>query len=174
MTLLKNWRRRIDVTGWFWSEKFDGCRAFWDGFNLWTRGGLKIDAPKWFTDGLPAGFRLDGEIWAGRGRFEQARQAVQNGRFTKAIRFKVFDAPREIGRWDKRMAAAEKVLRGSRIATAVSFGTIKDFDHLQIVFFSVWGDGGEGIVLRNPATTIYEKGRTNNCLRIKKDPFWGY
>jgi DNA ligase-1 len=42
-----------DPTGWFISEKFDGCRAYWDGQQLWTRSGKIIKAPPSLTANLP-------------------------------------------------------------------------------------------------------------------------
>jgi hypothetical protein len=33
------------LTGWCASEKQDGCRALWDGQNLWSRGGRIIPIP---------------------------------------------------------------------------------------------------------------------------------
>lgn len=34
-----------DVSGWIATEKYNGCRAYWDGGNLWSRGGLKVNIP---------------------------------------------------------------------------------------------------------------------------------
>jgi len=39
--------------------------------------GLAIAAPAWFTQALPQGVPLDGELWAGRGRFEAASAAAR-------------------------------------------------------------------------------------------------
>ena len=56
----------------YWvSEKYDGVRGYWDGEKLLARGGQRIYAPAWFTAGWPT-TPLDGELWAGRGRFFQA------------------------------------------------------------------------------------------------------
>lgn len=62
-----DWTDDIDPAGWIVSEKLNGCRAFWDGSQLWSRGGNVIPAPAWFTAGLPTS-PLDGEVWAGRGQ----------------------------------------------------------------------------------------------------------
>ena len=64
MTLAEDWRGQV-VNGWLASEKMDGCRALWTGYQFFTRGGNEIAAPDWFTDGLPC-VPLDGEIFAGR------------------------------------------------------------------------------------------------------------
>jgi DNA ligase-1 len=45
-------------------------RASWDGKNLQFRSGNPVPAPKWFLDALPSQ-PLDGELWLGRGSFDQ-------------------------------------------------------------------------------------------------------
>jgi len=55
-----------DVSGWLMSEKLDGCRAYWDGGKMWSRGGKQILLPNEMLAALPAGVALDGEIHAGR------------------------------------------------------------------------------------------------------------
>lgn len=92
------------IAGWFFSEKLDGMRAFWDGgitrgmysdeipfanttkdhirlqrpkaTGLWSRYGKPIQAPMWFLDDLPA-YPLDGELTAGRGNFQQTMSTVR-------------------------------------------------------------------------------------------------
>lgn len=174
MTLLKDWNGKTNLTGWWFSEKLDGCRAFWDGFNLWTRDGNRIKAPVEFTRLLPAGFRLDGELWAGRDAFQTARLATQYGQWTDAVRFMVFDAPDVAGNWMVRLQSAARAIGNCGVARTVKAGVVKDFNHLCKVFFAIHGAMGEGLVLRNPQAVGYERGRSVNALRIKKDPEWGY
>jgi len=66
--------------GWYLSEKYDGLRGIWTGKELVARptkkdGVLKGKVfnyvPKWFINMLPPGVSLDGEIWMGRGRFQE-------------------------------------------------------------------------------------------------------
>jgi ATP-dependent DNA ligase len=81
-----------DVRGWWASEKFDGVRAIWNGRSLHYRSGRAINAPEWFTRGLPAGIRLDGELWMGRGKFDDLVSAIQKkGSDWNGIRFMIFD-----------------------------------------------------------------------------------
>jgi DNA ligase-1 len=165
MTLLRDWNEH-PVDGWFWSEKFDGCRAFWDGARFWTRGGNRIAAPESIIAEMPDGIPVDGEMFAGRGKFEEARIAVQYGRFSRKIKFVAFDAPAARGTWDQRMAACKNFL-GGRFARAAQWGVVKDILHANRIFSRILYAGGEGIVLRNPLVDFYEKGRTENALRIK-------
>jgi len=55
--------------GWWASEKLDGCRAYWDGRQFWTRSGNIIPAPDWFTKGLPD-VHLDGRSGPGERAFK--------------------------------------------------------------------------------------------------------
>jgi DNA ligase-1 len=90
-----------NIYGWYASVKFDGTRAFWDGgvsrgmpkvnipwannakdrkdhtcTGLWSRYGNVIYAPDWWLDKLPSGVMLDGELWMGRGTFQECRSVV--------------------------------------------------------------------------------------------------
>jgi len=109
---------------WFLSEKLDGMRAFWDGgitrgklcsevgfantekdsryreppraTGLWTRYGKAIQAPSWWLDKLPYGIPLDGELYMGRGRFQElmstVKQMISDARWN-GVEFRVFDTP---------------------------------------------------------------------------------
>lgn len=112
------------VGGWYLSEKFNGMRAYWDGgwtrgkltsqvpfantgkdwrrlhspyaTGLWTRYGKAIFAPNWWLDQLPD-FALDGELYAGRGKFQQVISTVK--KYTpidsewNEIKYMIFDMP---------------------------------------------------------------------------------
>ncbi len=166
MTLGRDYRG-IDPRGWLVSEKLDGCRAYWDGSRLWTRGGKVIEAPAWFTAGLPEGVALDGEVWACRGNLQTARLAVQHGRWARHLRLMVFDSPQAPGTWPDRMAAARKALAGARHAECVTWTTCRSRAQLRAEYFRVTQAGGEGLRLRAPAVDGYERGRTSNLLKVK-------
>ena len=85
---------KYGIGGWWYSEKLDGERCFWDGgisrgipkiqvpwanndkdnryielpvaTGLWSRYGNVIHAPDWWLNQLPK-IPLDGELWAGHG-----------------------------------------------------------------------------------------------------------
>src|SRR5690606_22702892 len=86
----------IDVAAWLVSEKLDGGRARWDGRALWTRSGNRIDAPGWFTRGWPPQ-PIDGELWIGRGQFQQVSDLVRalqrDDDGWRPVRFMAFDLP---------------------------------------------------------------------------------
>jgi DNA ligase-1 len=62
---------------------------------LWSRYGNPIMAPDWFLDELPPTF-LDGELWAGRGKFQLCRSIVAGDqpdpRFDQ-IKYAVYGSP---------------------------------------------------------------------------------
>jgi len=68
---------QVDPTGWLLSEKLDGMRAWWDGSNMWSRQGKPVYAPPWWLAALPRDFALDGELWLGRGRFQECMGIVR-------------------------------------------------------------------------------------------------
>ncbi len=70
LMLAEIYQQGIDVSEFLVSEKFDGVRARWDGRRLISRGGHLFTTPTWFTKDFPA-IPLDGELWMGRGRYEE-------------------------------------------------------------------------------------------------------
>lgn len=91
------------------SEKVDGVRAFWDGKTLWTRQGSEIKAPHEFMSELPHGITLDGELWAGRGTFEQLAFTLNSEQDWQNIRYFVFDLPSVEKPQKERMEILRKV-----------------------------------------------------------------
>jgi len=160
MTLATDYQGE-DPSGWLMSEKFNGCRAYWDGARFWTRGGNVVHAPAWFTEGLPS-MRLDGEIFAGYGNFEAARLAVQYGRFTRDMRFMVFDAPGFDGVWTDRIHRAATGGRSECVRPALCSSRA----HLRARVITIKDNGGEGIMLRSPTAQGYECGRSKNLIRV--------
>ncbi|HCP02213.1 MAG TPA: DNA ligase, partial [Pseudomonas sp.] len=70
LMLAEVYRGEGAVADYWVSEKLDGVRARWDGRQLLSRGGYRINAPAEFTLGWPA-LPMDGELWLGRGRFDE-------------------------------------------------------------------------------------------------------
>ncbi len=155
-----------DVSGWWMQEKLDGIRAIWDGAELWTREGHRIDAPAWWTAALPDGTALDGELWAGRGRFTTVLSVYRSPseRWREMV-FAAFDAP-VAGTFEERAAIVE--------STGVLFVAPKpcrDATHAEETMRQIVAAGGEGIMLRRPGSA-YEHKRSKNLLKLK--PGEGY
>jgi DNA ligase-1 len=155
-----DWDGSQDVTGWYASEKLDGCRAYWDGERFWTRGGNIVAAPQ----SMPS-VPLDGEFWAGRGRLQEARLAVQHGRFTPSVRFVVFDAPQAPGDWMERMAYVRTLG-----VECVEGWTVRNVRHLCNELARIKESGGEGLMLHAPGTG-YVVGRTKSLVKSKAQRF---
>ncbi|HEY9541394.1 MAG TPA: DNA ligase, partial [Luteimonas sp.] len=100
LMLATGYQDDVDASRYWVSEKLDGVRGRWDGHALWTRGGHRVHAPAWFTEGWPP-VPMDGELWLGRGRFEDTSGTVRAGDANdpawRRMRFMVFDLPGDPG-----------------------------------------------------------------------------
>lgn len=107
--------------GSFWSEKLDGNRCVWlpmtRGMDfqhvifantnrddrkhvctgLWSRYGKPIFAPDWFLDKFPIDYALDGELYSGRGNFQQTASFIKKHNPVddewRQVGFYAFDIP---------------------------------------------------------------------------------
>jgi len=114
--------------GWWMSEKFDGERALWDGKHMVSRGGKVIWIPEWFKALLPPGESLDGELFIGRGKFQELgflrstvkpeSQRKKNDNTVKdletkwsTVLFMIFDIPHLSNLpWEERMKRMDKIV----------------------------------------------------------------
>lgn len=156
-----------DVAGWLMSEKLDGCRAYWDGSVMWSRGGKVVAIPQAMRAALPDGVVLDGEIHAGRGGFEIARQAVQYNRWVDGIEFSAFDAP-GAAPFSIRYSDLAELLPYKGVVNYVPHAICAGYDD-ALSFMQKVQDcyGGEGVVLRHP-DNVYRPGRTDQILKLKE------
>lgn len=169
--LLANvWTPDIDPTGWWISEKYDGLRGYWDGRNLWSRNGNAIVAPAYFLAELPKEVALDGELWMGRGKFEETMSTVRSqtpDERWKQVRFMVFDAPQAKGTFEQRMEVLKATLPATNdYAKPVAQFRCEGTAHLLAERDRVVGEGGEGLMLRKPESE-YDAGRSPTLLKVK-------
>lgn len=163
--------RDQDPTGYWMSEKLDGCRAFWDGQCLRTKDSWnRIDAPDSFTAGLPIGRALDGELWAGRGTFQTVRVLITNKHATSpkwdAVKYMVFDAPATVS-----IPVEERWIDAARLAVGNQIGFVAQricsgLSDMRAEFNAVVSAGGEGLVLRSPGH-FYDFYRSKHWLKVK-------
>ncbi len=118
--------------GWLLSEKLDGWFCKWRGERFTTASGATINAPAWFCAGLPS-YELRGELWAGRGGFEDVGRIVRSGAGWQRLKFAVHP-PAEFVATAHAFAIRETVCRGR--------------DHLAQFVGSIIASGGEGAMLR--------------------------
>jgi DNA ligase 1 len=161
----------IDPAGWLVSEKLDGVRALWDGTRLRFRGGGEVAAPGWFTEALPSQ-SLDGELWIGRGRFDElsglVRRASPDDAAWRQVRYSVFEMPEGPRRFDERASALADLARsvGSPHWQAVPQSIVTGRDALRRRLDEVVRCGGEGLMLHR-ADAAYVTGRSRVLLKMK-------
>jgi DNA ligase-1 len=170
----KLWSLGLDPQPYLVSEKLDGVRAFWDGQRLRFRSGLPIAAPDWFTAGLPK-TPLDGELWLGRGRFDELSGTVRKKRPVDAewrqLRYMIFDLPAATGSF------AERALRMNTLLTeakqpwlqAVPQTRLPDPAGLQALLKQTVKEGGEGLMLHR-ANALWSPGRSDALFKLKPLP----
>lgn len=161
----------IEVADWLVSEKLDGVRGHWDGRALYTRAGNRIQAPEWFTAGWPDQ-PLDGELWLGRGRFEEASGIVRTSGGAhpgwREMRFMVFDLPAHRGPFEQRVAAMRTLLAADGVAwlRPVEQHRVADSGALEARLRAVVAAGGEGLMLQHRHAR-YRVGRSDQLLKLK-------
>lgn len=163
-----DYRHSDDVSGWLMSEKFNGCRAYWDGQTMWTRGGKIVNIPDYMRDALPA-YPLDGEIYAGVDGFQVARLAVQYGKFVDGVQFVAFDAPFHEGMFAARYGFLRDTLPLSGVVCYAEHVYISRIDTAVDFMRVIQSHGGEGVMLRNPEG-FYHAGRSMDVLKLKEWP----
>ncbi len=156
----------------YWvSEKLDGVRAYWDGTRLWTRNAHPIHTPAWFTAGWPS-TPLDGELWAGRGRFTVAASAAArdtpDDATWRALRYMAFDLPAHPGTFDARWPALQRAVATVRVPwlSTVEQRRVADAATLQSTMVRVVKQGGEGLMLRR-GSSLYRGERSDDLLKLK-------
>jgi DNA ligase-1 len=153
------------------SEKYDGVRGYWDGQRLLTRHGHPIRVPAWFTSGWPKR-AMDGELWAGRGRFTAAASAVAaevpDDAAWREMRFMVFDLPDEPSDFDHRLDEILPLVRtvGTPWIEAVVHGRVADEAELMKLMRRVISLNGEGLVLHR-GDALYQRNRSDALLKLK-------
>ncbi|MET0542975.1 MAG: DNA ligase [Variovorax sp.] len=171
LMLAEVYRRGMPLDGYWVSEKYDGLRGFWDGRQLWTRGGERVVAPAWFTASLPE-MPMDGELWAGRGRFALAvstvRSQTPNDAAWREMRFMVFDLPAQPGDFDARLVALKKLLPIVQAPWVVPVAQQRATTHaeLQALLDKTVRLGGEGLMLHR-GSSMYRGERNADLLKFK-------
>ena len=172
LQLAKVYQPGMPLDGYWVSEKLDGVRAYWDGAQLWSKGGNRIAAPEWFTRGYPDQ-AMEGELWMGRGRFAEVSAAVRRLRPQaqewRQIRLMLFDLP------ESRQPFAVRVQEMRALVAASSSYTLEvvtqtpatDHDRLMLQLDTVMARGGEGLMLHH-GDSVYHAGRSDAVLKVKR------
>ncbi|MGB1091000.1 MAG: DNA ligase [Oceanobacter sp.] len=154
------------------SEKLDGVRAYWDGHNLYTRSGHLIHAPHWFVEHFPRQ-PLDGELWAGRGKFEFASGLIRSNSGEDSdwqqMTYQVFDLPNSPLIFEQRYEQLKSLLASldSKWIQVVMQHNLASEADLSHELDSVIANGGEGLMLHR-RTALYEPNRSPHLLKLKR------
>lgn len=161
----------LDPAKYWVSEKLDGVRARWDGCRLISRGGELIHAPEWFLADLPK-VALDGELWMGRGRFEETVSAVRRHQPDEAawreVRLMVFDLPESAQPFGERLAQLRALFaeHAPPYAALIEQFRVDDHDALMAHLERVTDAGGEGLMLHH-RRGLYQAGRASTLIKLK-------
>ena len=174
LMLAKVYHSGISLSDYWISEKYDGVRGFWDGKTLWTRGGELVITPAWFTSGWPD-VAMDGELWAGRGRFGQTMSVVRQQSLTadsdadwQGLRFMVFDLPAHGSSFTNRIPDISRVVAGIGKPWVQAVPQVRATSHaaLQLQLMKVVKLGAEGLMLHR-GESLYRGVRSDDLLKVK-------
>ena len=172
--LAKSWAGQ-DPTGWWMSEKLDGVRAVWDGKTreFYSRNGNRFHAPEWFRAAMPA-TSLDGELFIGRGKFQETVSIVRTQGEDKGwnkIKFHAFDvypfdADSAVLSFEERQEWLAKIAATTTAEIVhVQQHACEGADHVNAFVDAVVAAGGEGAMLRMPGS-LYERKRSGTLLKV--------
>ena len=165
------WSDALDPANYLVSEKYDGVRAVWDGHTLRFRSGRIVPAPGWFRTALPA-VPLDGELWLGRGRFDELSGIVRTARPVdddwRRVRYMVFELPGASGSFAERARRIVVLVRqvGWAQLVAADQAPVADREALHRRLDATVAQGGEGLVL-HLASAPFVAGRSDATLKLK-------
>lgn len=160
----------LDLSRYWYAEKLDGVRGYWNGTQLLTRQGHLIHAPEWFVRDLP-NIPMEGELWISHGRFAElsgiVRQKEPDERW-RLVSFNLFDLPKNIGSYKDRRSQLELLvqdiqqphIRSIPVNPIVSVAELKQILRLKM------NEGAEGLMLYD-TTAIYMPNRNNGLLKYK-------
>ncbi len=163
--------RDQNISGWCMSEKLDGIRGYWDGRHLFTKRGYRINTPDYFIQNFPS-FPLDGELWIGRGKYEEVQSIVLDTTPSskwKNVTYNIFEVPNAEGNFSQRIAKARKWfhLHANKFVHIIEQKKCYSHKKLQIFLEEVIAKGGEGVIVKNPKLP-YFRGRSRNILKVKR------
>ena len=165
--LAKKWDG-TDPTGWYMSEKLDGVRAIWDGEKLMSRNEKEFVAPEWFTRDMTPWY-FDGELWMGRGRFNETSGQVRRktNQDWSEMKYVIIDYPEGGYTFRQHLCGFSALVLPNHVQLLVQT-KCKSMQHLLIFESRVIKSGGEGVMLRHPDSR-YEMGkRSNFLLKVKR------
>lgn len=159
---------------WFISEKYDGIRALWNGSKLYTRAMREFTwVPEWFTDSLPTGVNLDGELLVEGEPFSTfstisiQKESPEAEVLWKKIKYYIFDTPVENMPFVQRYELLKHYTSHFKL-NCIKFKKITNHTEADEFYNEVISRGGEGAMLIDSKSN-YEFGkRVWTSLKYKK------
>ena len=163
-----------NITNWWMSEKLDGIRAYWTGEKFLTRTGKEIIPPQSFIQEMPKGIVLDGELCAGRNKFNLTSSIVRKTKnvenyvddWIDNITYNVFDTVCDHP-FERRMGILHDKIINYKYIKIVEQTKVKNINHLNTELQKIINIDGEGLMLREPKS-MYERKRSKSLLKVKK------
>jgi ATP-dependent DNA ligase len=117
-----NKRPQTKIKKWYMSEKLDGLRWVWDGSHfITTSGSVPFYVPSYIKELMPIGVPLDGELWSGRGSFNNVT-GISNVKISQknpisvieerwfSFSYNVFDLPSSKDRFSERISLLKQIV----------------------------------------------------------------
>jgi len=170
LSLASNYSDKINVTGWYASDKLDGIRVLWTGRELYTRGGRKLSPPGYFTSGWPSS-PLDGEMCL----CPSLEHALLPGLLTSSkpeaylhITMYVLDAPSLNIPYKQRLVTLVSTLTPSPspFLSLLPSKIVSSPQQVSTLLSDALSRGHEGIILKNP-NVLYERKRCWGVVKVK-------
>ena len=128
----------------YWvSEKVDGFRAIWTGKEFVSKTGNKFEAPPSWIARMPKDIQLDGELWLGRGNFQEGSSIVSKKKWDSEeeqenqwdrLTYVIFDSPsinkKDIG-FTNTVSALNDILRGLDVGKTSNPKQIMGYESLD-------------------------------------------
>ncbi|KAJ3392703.1 hypothetical protein HDU80_010813, partial [Chytriomyces hyalinus] len=164
---------KTDPSGYWVSEKLDGIRTFWDHERgqFFSRLGNPFTAPDWFKEAMPKHLSLDGELFAGRGKFVETISVVKtiNSPDWEKVEYRIFDSPSMTElTFEARMDQLKQVVSSSnsKHLKLLPQERVESKEHVEKLLKQIESKGGEGLMLRKPGS-LYVGKRSSTLLKVK-------
>lgn len=164
--------KKHDVSDYYWSEKLDGMRAFYDHKTktFYSRSKHVFQAPDFFKKGMPD-VDLDGELWLGRNSFQKTgiiRTKVPNEKDWSFVKYMIFDVPNHPGTFEERLAFMKQLKLPEHVIVVPNnkFKTNNIMNEIFDILDEYEKMGAEGLMLRDP-DSLYERKRSYSLLKVK-------
>jgi len=143
---------------------------------MFAKNGKEIFPPKTFLEYIPKQISLDGELWKGKGLFEETCTAVirripteekEHETLWADVTFNIFDAPEFPGKFEQRIEYSKKIAgENNKVLRVIYMEKCLGKSHLIQKLEEISSKNGEGIMLREPGCA-YVHARSKTLLKVK-------